>query len=211
MEKSSTNDSIKYSDMSTKSLLFATANAHKLDELRAILPQYEVLGLHDVELYEDIPETGDTLNENAYLKVKYLYDILGGVVMSEDTGLEVAALDGAPGVHTARYAGDQRDPIDNMNKLLGALSDQGDRSARFRTVIALMNENEVLYFEGIVNGKIAMNISGDEGFGYDPVFIPDGYEQTFAELPSSIKNNISHRARAVQKLIAFLGDDHIRV
>jgi XTP/dITP diphosphohydrolase len=190
--------------MPEKTLLFATSNKHKLSELRTILPDYTIQGLQDIEIYDEIPETGETLNENAYIKVKYLYDKIGKVVMSEDTGLEVSALNGGPGVHTARYAGDDRDPIQNMQKLLNALIDKDDRSARFRTVIALMDRGDVQYFEGIVHGRIAHEISGEEGFGYDPVFIPYGYDLTFAALPSEVKNNISHRARAVQKLMAHL-------
>jgi XTP/dITP diphosphohydrolase len=186
------------------SLIFATANAHKLAELRAILPDYDIKGLKDIGMDVDIPETGMTLEENACIKAKYLYDQSGRPSLSEDTGLEVDSLGGNPGVHTARYAGEQRNPMDNMKKLLKELATKDDRSAQFRTVIAMVVENQTLYFEGIVRGKIAHEISGTEGFGYDPIFIPNGYESTFAELSSDIKNTISHRASAVKKLIEYL-------
>jgi XTP/dITP diphosphohydrolase len=189
-----------------KSLIFATANAYKLAELRAILPQFTIKGLTDIGIHEDIPETGLTLEENAYIKAKYLYDRTGAPSFSEDTGLEVMALEGQPGVHTARYAGDQRNPNDNMAKLLQALSKKEDRTAQFRTVIAMVEDGNVKYFEGIVKGRIALEKSGNEGFGYDPIFIPDGYDHTFADLSNDIKNQISHRARAVQKLVEFLID-----
>lgn len=186
------------------SLIFATANAHKLTELSAILPDYDIKGLKDIGIDTDIPETGLTLEENAYIKAKFLFDHTGCISLSEDTGLEVDALGGQPGVHTARYAGDHRHPMDNMHKLLKELANKQDRAARFRTVIALVDADRTLYFEGIVNGQIAMEISGTEGFGYDPVFIPEGYHKTFAELSSDIKNTISHRARAVKKLMEYL-------
>jgi XTP/dITP diphosphohydrolase len=191
-------------------LIFATANKHKLSEIRAILPNHEVLGLADVDIHDDIPETGKTLEENAAIKVQFLYNILQSGVLSEDTGLEVVALNGAPGVHTARYAGEDRDPLKNMQKLLSELANHTDRSARFRTVIAYINDlGERLYFEGIVNGRIAEAISGTEGFGYDPVFIPEGFDRTFAELPNEIKNAISHRARAVNALVEYLSQGNI--
>lgn len=187
-----------------QTLIFATANEHKLTEIRAILPDYEIKGLKDIGVTEDIEETGSTLEENAYIKAKYLFDKTKCISLSEDTGLEVAALNGAPGVHTARFAGDQKNPDDNMAKLLELLQHQDDRSAQFRTVIALIDQDKTLYFEGIVKGKIATVKSGNKGFGYDPIFIPEGYEETFADLDNSIKNNISHRARAVKNLIAYL-------
>lgn len=189
--------------MNTK-LVFATSNTHKLTELRSILSDFEILGLKDIEIHEDIPETGDTLEQNALIKAQYLYDRINEISLSEDTGLEVTALNGAPGVHTARYAGEDRDPHENMDKLLSELATKEDRSARFRTVIAWVDGRETLYFEGVVMGTIAITKSGNEGFGYDPVFIPEGYDSTFADLDSSIKNSISHRARAVAKLVAYL-------
>lgn len=189
-------------------LLFATANDHKLTELRAILSDYDVKGLRDVGILEDIPETGLTLEENAALKAQYLYDKTGFTSFSEDTGLEVDALDGQPGVYTARYAGDQKNPNDNMQKLLQALATKDDRSAQFRTIIAMKDGQQMLYFEGIVRGKIATEKSGNEGFGYDPVFIPDGYDATFADLNADVKNKISHRARAVAAMVKYLEQHH---
>ena len=187
-----------------KTLVFATSNKHKLTELKAILPDFDIKGLSDIGIIEEIPETGSTLEENAWIKAKYLYGCTGQTSFSEDTGLEVDILGGQPGVHTARYAGEQRNPQDNMAKLLHELVDKSDRYAQFRTVIAMVDDSGVRYFEGLVRGKIALQKSGIEGFGYDPVFIPDGYDRTFADLSGEIKNQISHRARAVQKLVDFL-------
>jgi XTP/dITP diphosphohydrolase len=190
--------------MTNKTLVFATANEHKLSEIKNILPGFTILGLKDIGVFEDIVEDGITLEENAYIKATYLYEKTNRPSLSEDTGLEVDVLDGLPGVHTARFAGEDRDPIQNMHKLLDMLNGKSDRSAQFRTVISFVHGGKVLYFEGIVRGKIAEKMFGNEGFGYDPIFIPDGYEATFAELDSSIKNTISHRARSVAKLIEYL-------
>lgn len=187
-----------------QTLIFATANEHKLTEIRSILPDYEIKGLLDIGITKDIPETGSTLEENALIKAQYLYEKTQYISLSEDTGLEVDALGGAPGVHTARFAGDQKDPDDNMAKLLELLGDTEHRSAQFRTVIALINHDQTLYFEGIVKGSIAKVKSGNKGFGYDPIFIPEGFDRTFADLDISIKNQISHRARAVMKLVDYL-------
>jgi XTP/dITP diphosphohydrolase len=193
-----------------RKLIFATANNHKLEEIRRILPTFEVLGLKDIGIDIDIEETGETLEENALIKAQYLYDQVGAIALSEDTGLEVSTLNGLPGVHTARYAGDSRDPIKNMERLLNELSKKADRSAQFRTVIAYIDDLGIQYFEGIVKGRIAEKISGDGGFGYDPVFIPDGYELTFAELSKEVKSTISHRARAVNKLVEYLSIEQIK-
>jgi len=190
--------------MTHRTLVFATANEHKLSEIKNILPEFKILGLKDIGVYDDIVEDGNTLEENALIKAKFLFEKTNSPSLSEDTGLEVDVLDGQPGVHTARFAGEERNPIQNMQKLLQMLDEKTDRSAQFRTVISLVDGSEVLYFEGIVRGKIAETMSGNEGFGYDPIFIPDGYEDTFADLDSSIKNTISHRARAVTKLIEYL-------
>ena len=187
-------------------LVFATHSEHKLDELKAMLPEFSVYGLKDIDIHDDIEENGQTLTENACIKASFLYAKSGMTALAEDTGLEVFALNGQPGVHTARYAGDQRDPIDNMNKLLNALEGQHDRSAQFRTVITLVSDEETLYFEGIVTGRIGETMSGTAGFGYDPVFIPDGYDKSFAELDGDIKNQISHRAKAVEKLKTYLNE-----
>lgn len=185
-------------------LIFATNNLHKLEEIRLILPDFRILGLKDIGLYQEIAETGATLEENALIKASYLYDKTGLPSLSEDTGLEVFCLNLAPGVHTARYAGDSKNPALNMDKLLGEMLGKEDRKARFRTVIAYVTNDGVQYFEGLVNGEIATLKSGNKGFGYDPIFIPDGHEKTFADLEANIKNKISHRANAVNKLIEFL-------
>ncbi len=191
--------------MTNKTLVFATANEHKLTEIRSILPDYKILGLKDIGVYEDIVEDGATLEENALIKAKYLFLKTNQPSLSEDTGLEVDALSGQPGVHTARFAGDEKDPIKNMKKLLDMLDGKMDRSAQFRTIIAMVDGVDIHYFEGIVRGEIALEMSGNEGFGYDPIFIPSGYDATFADLDNNTKNNISHRARAVAKLIDYLG------
>ena len=187
-------------------IVFATNNEHKLSEIRDILgDKMEVLSLNDIGCHEDIPETGQTLEENALQKAQYVYDHYGYNVFSDDTGLEVDALGGAPGVHTARYAGGEgHDAEANTRKLLYELRDQDNRKARFRTAIALICNKEVNYFEGIVEGEITREKRGEKGFGYDPVFKPDGYDGTFAELGVEVKNQISHRARAVQKLVKYL-------
>ena len=224
-------------------IVFATNNQHKLDEIRAILgPSFEVVSLADIGCHEDIPETGQTLEENALMKAQYVYDHYHVSCFADDTGLEVEALNGAPGVYSARYAsladttasttadvpagasatiscsspqGLSHDSEANMTRLLHELANNNNRKARFRTVIALIEKKDVCpcgctsiqvvhKFEGIVNGEITREKSGAEGFGYDPIFRPDGYDKTFAELGADIKNQISHRARATAKLAEFL-------
>ena len=186
-------------------IVFATNNEHKLSEIRSILGDtIEVLSLKDIGCNVDIPETGTTLEENALQKAQYIYDHYHTDVFADDTGLEVDALGGAPGVYSARYAGDGHDSEANMTKLLHELGENNNRRARFRTVIALIQQGEVHEFDGIVNGDIIRERRGGEGFGYDPIFQPDGYDLTFAELGSEIKNTISHRARATQKLADYL-------
>lgn len=187
-------------------IVFATNNQHKLSEIRQILgDRVEVLSLQDIGCDVDIPETGTTLEENALQKAQYVYDHYHLDVFADDTGLEVDGLDGAPGVYSARYAGGEgHDSEANMTKLLKELNGIDNRKARFRTVIALIQQGEVHEFEGIVNGEIIRERRGGEGFGYDPIFRPDGYELTFAELGTDIKNQISHRSRATKKLCAFL-------
>lgn len=188
-----------------KKLVFATNNAHKLSEVRAILaPQYEIISLAELNCFDDIPETADTLEGNALLKAQYIFDKFQVNCFADDTGLEVDALNGAPGVYSARYAGEDNNAKNNMEKLLSNLGDNSNRTAHFRTVITLIEEGEVRYFEGQIDGKIAYEPSGSAGFGYDPVFIPDGYTQSFAELGAVEKNKISHRALAVQELVAYL-------
>ena len=189
-----------------KKIVFATNNKHKLDEIRKITAgKIEILSLSDINCNEDIEETGTTLEENALIKVRYIKNKYGYDCFADDTGLEVEALNGEPGVYSSRYAGAQCNPQDNMNKLLDALQGINNRNAQFRTVIAVtLNNNEHL-FEGVVKGHITTEKHGNNGFGYDPVFMPSGYNQTFGELSEEIKNGISHRAVAMEKFIAFLG------
>lgn len=185
-------------------LIFATNNAHKLDEVRSILgSRFTIKSLKDIGCDADIPETADTLEGNALMKARFLYEKYGVDCFADDTGLEVTALGGAPGVHTARYAGNH-DSEANMNKLLNELEKKSDRSAQFRTVIALIIEGKEFLFEGIVKGTIAKEKAGDGGFGYDPIFIPDGFTQTFSQMGNDSKNHISHRALAVEKLYNYL-------
>lgn len=198
-------------------IVFATNNQHKLDEIRSILgEQFEIVSLRDIGCDVDIPETADTLEGNAMMKAQYIWDHYHMSVFADDTGLEVEALNGAPGVFSARYAGGEgHDSEANMQKLLRELTEKNNRRAQFRTVIALILKKdvcpcgctsikEVHQFEGIVKGQITRERHGSEGFGYDPIFQPDGYDTTFAELGMDIKNHISHRARAVKKLAEFL-------
>lgn len=189
-----------------KKIVFATNNKHKLDEIRKILGEnFEIVSLKEIGCDIDIPETGNTLEANALQKAEYVREHFGIDCFADDTGLEVDALNGQPGVHSARYAeGTDHDSNANMNKLLKELGNNNNRKARFRTVIALLLNGETHLFEGIVNGHIAYEKHGIEGFGYDPIFVPESYEQSFAELGMNIKNHISHRARAVKKLADFL-------
>jgi XTP/dITP diphosphohydrolase len=189
----------------THELIFATNNLHKLSEIQSIVGKnFTIKSLQEIGCTEDIPETAPTLEGNALLKAQYIYDRFGKNCFADDTGLEVEALDGRPGVFSARYATDGHDFEANIDKVLEELTGVENRKARFRTVIALILDGSVRYFEGIVNGEIISERKGIKGFGYDPVFLPDGYEQTFAEMPLDEKNKISHRARAVSKLVEFL-------
>lgn len=189
-----------------KRLVFATNNAHKLEEIRAILGNsIEILSLADIHCHADIPETADTLEGNARQKSRYVYEHYGLDCFADDTGLEVESLGGAPGVYSARYAdGQGHDSQANTNKLLKEMEEKNDRKAQFRTIISLIEKGEERQFEGIVKGQITREKRGESGFGYDPIFQPDGYETTFAELGSDIKNRISHRARAVAALCDYL-------
>ena len=189
-----------------KKLVFATNNAHKLSEVSAILgDKIELLSLKDIDCNDDIPETADTLEGNALLKARYIYDKYGVDCFADDTGLEVEALNGAPGIYSARYAGgDGHDSEANMKKLIANLEGINNRKAQFRTVVAMILDGKEYLFEGIVTGRIIEDKRGTTGFGYDPIFIPEGYEQTFAELGDEVKNQISHRSRAVHKLCKFL-------
>lgn len=188
-----------------KTLVFATNNKHKLDEVRKITSGLvNIVSLEDIDCHDDIPETSDTLEGNALQKAEYIKEHYGLDCFADDTGLEVEALNNAPGVFSARYAGPGHDSESNMNKLLEEMNNIENRKARFRTVIALLLNDKQYVFEGIVNGEITKEKRGTTGFGYDPIFIPDNYTQTFAEMGNDIKNTISHRAEAVKKLSAFL-------
>lgn len=188
-----------------KALVFATNNKHKLDEVRKITHKLvDILCLSEIDCYDDIAETANTLEGNALLKARYIKENYGYDCFADDTGLEVEALDNAPGVYSARYAGPDHDAEANMKKLLSELQGKENRKARFRTVIALILDGEKYTFDGIIEGQIMKEKKGSSGFGYDPVFMPDGYIQTFAELGDDVKNNISHRALAVNKLVSFL-------
>ena len=189
-------------------LVFATNNKHKLDEVRKITAQHniEVVSLADIHCHDEIPETADTLEGNALQKAQYIQDKFGLDCFADDTGLEVEALDNAPGVYSARYTGPGHDSEANMQKLLQEMEGKTNRKARFRTVIALIIGDKQYCFSGIVNGTITTEKKGENGFGYDPIFIPEGYEQTFAELGDFVKNKISHRAKAVEQLDHFLAN-----
>ncbi len=188
-------------------IVFATNNKHKLEEIKEILGKdFEIVSLSEIGCHEDIPETGLTLEENARQKSTYIVEHYHHDCFADDTGLEVNALGGEPGVHSARYAeGTDHDSEANMRKLLSKLEGKTNRKARFRTVISLIIDGKEHQFEGKVEGHIATEKHGTEGFGYDPVFIPEGYDKSFAELGEEIKNQISHRARAVKKLAEYFG------
>ena len=189
----------------TRKIVFATNNAHKLEEIRAILGKdFQVLGLGDIGCKEDIPETADTLEGNAEIKARYVKEHYGYDCFADDTGLEVEALGGAPGVYSARYAGPGHDSAANMKLLLERMADKDNRNAHFSTVIALVMGGEEHIFEGRVDGTIAREPSGCGGFGYDPVFVPENSGRTFSEMSAEEKNAISHRGRATRKLMEFL-------
>lgn len=188
-----------------KKIVFATNNQHKLEEIRKITQgSLEILSLTDIGCNEEIDETGITLNENALIKATYVKERYGFDCFADDTGLEVDALEGAPGVYSARYAGEACRPEDNMEKLLAEMKETENRRAQFRTVIALRCNGENHLFEGVIRGSITREKKGNEGFGYDPIFMPEGYDKTFAELGTEVKNQISHRAVATGKLMHFL-------
>ena len=188
-----------------KKFVFATNNAHKLEEVTAILgDKIELLSMKDIHCHADIPETADTLEGNALLKARYIFENYNMDCFADDTGLEVEALNGAPGVYSARYAGDAHNSEANMRKLLQDMEGIENRKAQFRTVFALIINGKEHLFEGIVNGEITKHRCGSSGFGYDPVFIPEGYTQTYAEMGNTLKNKISHRALATNKLCNFL-------
>ena len=186
-------------------LVFASNNKNKILEIQSMLPEsIKILSLEDIGCIEDIPETADTIEGNAILKANYVTQKYGFDCFADDTGLEVNSLDGEPGVFSARYAGEQRNADDNMNKLLDALSNKTNRKAQFKTVIALNLNGKQELFTGIVKGEITLEKTGNQGFGYDPIFQPEGFSETFAQLPLEMKNKIGHRGKATQLLIAFL-------
>jgi len=190
-----------------KEIVFATNNRHKIEEVAPLLKKtYSLLTLSDIGCTDDIPETADTLQGNALQKAQFVYEKYHKDCFSDDTGLEIETLNNAPGVHSARYAGAQRSSSDNVQKVLNEMQGKINRNARFCTVIALLLNGKTYFFEGEVKGTIIQQPIGVNGFGYDPIFIPEGYDKTFAELDLKVKNTISHRARAVKKLITFLTD-----
>ena len=190
-------------------LVFATNNRHKLDEVRAIVgDRVEVLSLNDINCHDDIPETADTLQGNALIKARYIYDKYGVDCFADDTGLEVEALGGEPGVYSARYAGEECCSETNMQKLLQNLTGKTNRNAQFRTVIALIIKGEERLFNGIVKGTITEEKRGDSGFGYDPIFVPEGFSESFAQMSGEQKNSISHRYRATEQLSDYLKENY---
>lgn len=186
-------------------LVFASNNEHKIKEIKSLLgDSFRLLSLHDINISEDIPEEESLIEGNALAKARYVYNASGLNVFADDTGLEIAALDGLPGVHSARFAGEDKDSSENIKKVLYMLDTNENREARFRTVIALILDKKEYLFEGIVNGKIIYEKRGTMGFGYDPIFVPEGNHFTFAEMDLTEKNTISHRAQAFNKLKEFL-------
>lgn len=191
--------------MLKKELTFVTGNPHKVEEVNYLIKDnFKITGLKELDFFEEIPETSDSIQGNAIQKAQFIFDRFKIDCFAEDTGLEVDFLGGKPGIHTARYAGPQRNANENMDLLLKHLDHAPNRDAQFRTVVALFLDGELTCFEGIARGKISEKKKGAAGFGYDPIFIPNDYQQTFAELSQEIKNEISHRGKAVRKLISFL-------
>ena len=186
-------------------IVFASNNKNKIHEIQSMLPEsIQIVGLESIGCFEEIPETADTIEGNAILKANYVTQKYGFDCFADDTGLEVDSLDGQPGVYSARYAGEQRNADDNMNKLLEQLLDKPNRNAQFKTVIALNLKGKQHLFTGIASGEITLEKMGTGGFGYDPIFKPNGYENTFAELSLEVKNEISHRGKATKALLEFL-------
>jgi XTP/dITP diphosphohydrolase len=196
-------------------LVLASANAHKLSEIKALLPQgFEALGLKDIGLTTEIPEPGETITENSFLKASYVQNFLleqnvDYAILADDSGLEVKALNGAPGVHSAYYAGLPKNDPNNNQKLLSQLYNQHNRKARFVTVLTLLWQNNKMVFEGEVQGTIAFEGRGNNGFGYDPLFVPTGYRSTFAQLSAEEKNKISHRAKAMEQFVKFIAEGNL--
>lgn len=194
--------------MTKRKLIFVTNNPHKLEEIRKIVGErIEIYSLKEINCLKEIPETADTIRDNAIMKAQYVAEKYGVDCFADDTGLEVSALGGAPGVHTARYASAEgHDTIGNMQLLLQNLEGETDRSAQFVTYIALIIKGEIQTFEGVCKGTILTQMQGNEGFGYDPIFQPEGFEETFAQMTSEQKNAVSHRGKATRKLIEYLKD-----
>ena len=190
--------------MSLKKIVFATGNSNKLKEIKSAINSFEVVGLIDLGITEEVPETGTTLKENALQKAKYVYEKTGLNCFSDDTGLEIEALNNRPGVYSAMYAGDDCNAENNIQKVLKELSSIRNRKAKFKTVIALILNGKEYFFEGVVNGNILEEKKGNDGFGYDPIFKPEGHRETFAQMSIELKNKISHRGLAVKKLVSFL-------
>ena len=192
-----------------KKIVFATGNSNKIKEIKSAISSFEIVGLKGLGITEKLPETGKTLKENALQKAKYIYDKTGLNCFSDDTGLEVDALDNNPGVYSARYAGKDCNAENNMKKVLKGLSGVRNRKAQFKTVIALILDGKKYFFEGEVKGEILKEKKGSGGFGYDPIFRPNGYKRTFAQMSLSLKNKISHRGLAVNKLVSFLNQEKL--
>ena len=190
--------------MKVKKIVFATGNPNKLKEINSAINSFEIIGLKDLKITEEIPETGDTLKKNALQKAKYVYDKTGLDCFSDDTGLEIEALNYRPGVYSAMYAGPDCNAENNMRKVLRELVETPNRTAQFKTVIALILQGKEYFFEGVVKGEILKEKTGKDGFGYDPLFRPLGYKESFAEMSIAQKNEISHRGLAVKKLVEFL-------
>ncbi|MBE0424340.1 MAG: non-canonical purine NTP diphosphatase [Lutibacter sp.] len=194
--------------MNKLKLVLATNNKHKLEEVQAMLTNFEIVSLSDINCFEDIPETADTLEGNAILKANYVTEKYGLDCFADDTGLEVEALNNEPGVFSARYAGEDNNAEANMNKLLKNLENNPNRKAQFKTAIALNIQGKQFIFEGVCKGTILTEKRGDSGFGYDPIFMPDGFNRSFAEMNLAEKSSISHRGKAVEKLVTFLKAHH---
>ena len=192
--------------MSKLKLVFATNNKHKLEEVQAMLTNFEIVSLSEINCFDDIPETADTLEGNAILKANYITEKFGLNCFADDTGLEVEALNNEPGVYSARYAGEENNSEANMNKLLSELGETKNRDAQFRTAVALNIEGKQFVFEGFCKGQILTKEQGDGGFGYDPIFMPTGFDKSFAEMNMIEKGAISHRGKAIQKLVNFLNE-----
>jgi XTP/dITP diphosphohydrolase len=194
--------------MNKLKLVFATNNKHKLEEVQAMLTNFEIVSLAAINCFEDIPETANTLEGNAILKANFITEKYGLDCFADDTGLEVEALNNEPGVYSARYAGEDNNAVANMNKLLNNLENNPNRRAQFKTAIALNIQGKQFIFEGVCKGTILTEKRGDSGFGYDPIFMPEGFNRSFAEMNLAEKGGISHRGKAVEKLVTYLNEHH---